>query len=358
MKICLIGSGGIALSTAFDLINSGNEVVFYTSNPNTFDGTISEINEDDEFVGKVDGFTYTDDLSVALNGADYAFVTYPAFMLYDFAEKLDGIISLDTVLCVFPGTGGAEFAFKNLIDKGITLAGLQRVPYIARVKEKGKKVKMSGKKSELFLGTIPTLKCKKICSDFENMFSIPCHPLPNYLSVTFTPSNPILHTSRLYSMFKDNPADYEYDRNFLFYEEWNDESSKMLIACDRELQMICDKLEGIDLSNVVSLCDYYESHTVDEMTKKISGIKAFKGIGSPMVQKSNGKWVIDWNSRYFTADFPYGLAIIHSFAKVLGVDTLNIEEIVCWYANSISNYKGYDISEYGLKNLSSIAEYY
>lgn len=358
MKICLIGSGGIALSTAFDLINTGNEVVFYTSKPNAFNGTISEINEDDEFVGKVDGFTYTDDLAFALNGADYAFVTYPAFMLYDFAEKLDGIISLNTVLCVFPGTGGAEFAFKNLIDKGITLAGLQRVPYIARVKEAGKKVKMSGKKSELFLGAIPTSKCKKICSDFESMFSIPCHPLPNYLSVTFTPSNPILHTSRLYSMFKENPADYEYDRNFLFYEEWNDESSKKLITCDRELQMICNKLKGLDLSNVVSLCDYYESHTVDEMTKKISGIKAFKGIGSPMVQKNNGKWVIDWNSRYFTADFPYGLAIIHSFAKVLGVYTPNIEEIVCWYANNVSNYKGFDISKYGLKNLSSIAEYY
>lgn len=44
MKICLIGSGGIALSTAFDLINTGNEVVFYTSKPNAFNGTISEIN--------------------------------------------------------------------------------------------------------------------------------------------------------------------------------------------------------------------------------------------------------------------------------------------------------------------------
>lgn len=37
MKICLIGSGGIALSTAFD-------------------GTIVEINENDEIVGKVESF--------------------------------------------------------------------------------------------------------------------------------------------------------------------------------------------------------------------------------------------------------------------------------------------------------------
>lgn len=37
------------------------------------------------------------------------------------------------------GTGGAEFAFKNLVDKGITLAGLQRVSYIARVKAAGKR---------------------------------------------------------------------------------------------------------------------------------------------------------------------------------------------------------------------------
>lgn len=148
-------------------------------------------------------------MSLALRGADYAIVTYPAFMFLDFAKKLDGIISPDTVFCVFPGTSGAEFAFKNLMDKGITLAGLQRVPYIARVKEAGQRVKMSGKKSELFLGTIPNSNCKRVCEDFERMFSIPCHTLLNYLSVTFTPSNPILHTTRLYSMFKDKPYDYE-----------------------------------------------------------------------------------------------------------------------------------------------------
>lgn len=358
MKICLIGSGAIALATAFDLINTGNEVVFYTSQPDAFDGTVTEINENDESVGTVEGFTYTNDLSNALSGADYALITYPAFMLYDFAKELDSLISRNTVLCVFPGTGGAEFAFKNLVKKGITLAGLQRVPYIARVKEKGKIVKMSGKKSELFLGSIPTSDCEKICRDFEKMFSVPCHSLPNYLSVTFTPSNPILHTTRLYSMFKDNPANYEYDRNFLFYEEWDDASSQMLIACDRELQMICKKLEGLDLSNVVSLCDYYESHTAKEMTDKISGIKAFRGIGSPMIQNENGRWVIDWNSRYFTADFPFGLSIIYAFAKAIGVKTPNIEKILSWYKSCVSNDREFSISAYGLTDLNSIVEYY
>lgn len=208
------------------------------------------------------------------------------------------------------------------------------------------------------LGTIPNTNGKRICKDFEKMFSIPCHSLPDYLSVTFTSSNPILHTSRLYSTFKYNPAEYEYDRNFMFYEEWNDESSKMLIACDRELQMICNEIKGLDLSNVVSLCDYYESHTVEDMTKKISGIKAFKGIDSPMIQKNNGKWVIDWNSRYFTADFPYGLAIIYSFAKTINIETPNIGTVLSWYTNNTSGFKSIDICDYGLRDLDSIIKYY
>ena len=55
----------------------------------------------------------------------------------------------------------------------------------------------------------------------------------------------------------------------------------MLIACDKELQALCNEIP-LDLSDVESLCDYYESHTAQEMTSKISGIVAFKGLTSPM----------------------------------------------------------------------------
>lgn len=357
MKVCIIGCGGIALSTAFDLVNTNNDVVIYTSKSEYADGFITEINENDETVGTVNGVGFTSDLKFAIENAKYIIITYPAFMLNSIAEKLDGIIDNSSIICVFPGTGGAEFAFNKLIMQGVTLAGLQRVPYIARVKDICKSVKMSGKKTELFLATVPKSRCSEVCDDFEKMFSIPCHSLPNYLSVTFTPSNPILHTTRLYSMFKDNSSDYEYDRNFLFYEEWDEKSAEILIACDKELQDICNTIDGLDLTNVVSLCDYYESHTPVEMKNKLSSIVAFKGIGFPMKQNEKGKWVVDWKSRYFTADFPYGLAIIKAFADILNVNTPNIDRVIEWY-KGVGKEKLFDLNEYSVDGLNDIINLY
>lgn len=68
----------------------------------------------------------------------------------------------------------------------------------------------------------------------------------NYLCVTLTPFNAILHTSRLYSMFRDYRKGLIYNENFLFYEGWDDQASQVLFACDDELQLPCRKLQTVD----------------------------------------------------------------------------------------------------------------
>lgn len=358
MRVCIIGCGAIGLSCAVDLVRTGNDVVIYTTHNFKSDGTILQINTDNGQEYTAGGIEFKSDLSAAVAGCDYAFLTYPAFMFGSIAPELESAMSKKTVLCVFPGTGGVEFAFKNLIEKGITVTGLQRVPYTARVAEYGKVVKTGGKKGKIYLASLHKMKIDSVCSDISSALDISCLPLPNYLSVTFTPSNPILHTSRLYAMFRAYEPDEEFDRNFLFYEEWDDATSEIMLQCDHELQQICKALAPLDLTNVLPLKEYYESQTVSQMTAKISGIASFKGITSPMVKSNNGKWKIDWKSRYFTADFPYGLAIIKSFADVLDTDTPQIDEVLRWYVSSTGDKKLFDITQFGLQNKDDIINYY
>jgi len=45
-----------------------------------------------------------------------------------------------------------------------------------------------------------------------------------------------------------------------------------------------------------------------------------------MTETESG-WVPDWSSRYFTADFSFGLKIIRDIAKMFDVDTPNIEKV-------------------------------
>ena len=125
-----------------------------------------------------------------------------------------------------------------------------------------------------------------------------------------------------------------YNRNMLFYEEWDGMSSELLLSCDDEVQAICRALErelGIDLHQVRPLSEYYESSDAQQMTEKLSGIPAFKGLRSPMKEIAPGRWEPDFEQRYFKADFAYGLKSICDIADTACVEAPNLHEIYDWY---------------------------
>ena len=53
-----------------------------------------------------------------------------------------------------PGNGGFEFAFRDCIERGNVLFGIDRVPAIARLTERGRTVCCSGYKEELFVAAL------------------------------------------------------------------------------------------------------------------------------------------------------------------------------------------------------------
>lgn len=243
--------------------------------------------------------------------------------------------------------------FSEYIQHGAVVLGLQRIPAVYRIIEPGYSVRVSGRRKDgLFLGAIPSKCARKYAPILSELFGMPCMALPNYLNVTLTPSNPILHTSRLYSIFKDYKKGGFYERNFLFYQEWDDLASETLLKCDNELQQLLKRIPELDLSYVKSLKEHYESKTAEEMTDKISHIPSFAGITSPMVEIESGKWIPDWNSRYFIADFPYGLAIIKGLAEIFEADVPMIDKVLRWYSNVTGQeyYEGQNFTGISLKN--------
>lgn len=329
MKITVIGGGNIGTLMAAEMAAKGHEVTIFSSRPDEWTQNIEVFTADDKKILTAAVFCVTSDLTAAVCDAEIIWVTQPAQALQKLGTQLESCVSAGQMIGVVPGSGGVEFAFKGLLDKGCVLFGLQRVHSIARLKEYGRAVYMLGRKKDLQLGSIPAGAAVKISSIVEEIFDMPCIPLPNYLCVTLTPSNPILHTTRLYSMFHDYKVGIRFEKNFLFYEEWTDEASRMLIACDKELQDLC-RVIPMDLKSVKSLRVHYESATAEAMTAKIRGIEAFKGLTSPMKETSEG-WVPDFESRYFVADFSYGLKIIKDVARLFDVETPHIDEVWNWY---------------------------
>ena len=335
-KICVIGGGNIGTYLAVTAKRKGYAVSFIVSDPSRFSSKLSVMENDSDILYSEQIDVITSDFAFAMESVDVVFITYPSFLFEELNKKLLPFIKPGVKLFFLPGTGGCEFQFSECIFKGAQLFGLQRVPGVFRLEEYGKKVKLSGKRDKLFIGSLNAkdeeiLSFNRFVIDF---FEIPCEVLPNYLCITLTPSNPILHTTRLYSMFKDYSEGEFYDRNMLFYEEWTVESSKFLIECDAELQKLCREIEkyGLDLKTVRSLKEHYAVGDEISMTSKIRSISSFKGLTSPMKQTENG-WIPDFSSRYFSADFPYGLKIILDIAKCFSVPAKKIEIIWNWYVS-------------------------
>lgn len=370
MNITIIGAGNIGTLVAGEMVKKGNKVTIYTRDKSRWQEEITVYDKDTETEYKYKPELITENIKEAVENAQIIFITTPSFAIKNIIEKAEKYIKKSTLIGFYPGTGGVEFISKKLLDKGCTIFGTQRVCSVVRLKKYGEYVITSGKRKDMYLATIPYDKAPEVSKIFENLFEIKTHPLPNYLSVALTPSNPILHPSRLYSIYKDYKEGKIYKKIPLFYEEWTDEASKLLISCDEELHNILKKI-NLDTKNVKPLLEHYESTNYKEMTNKIHSIKSFKGITSPCIETEDG-YIPDLNSRYFTADIPYGLVIIKAFALICNVLTPSIDTIIDWY-QKITNKKYIDLNNnklgrdskklslpqlYGIKTIKNIEEYY
>ena len=354
--VAVIGGGNVGTQFAAVSASHGYEVRMLCSRPEAFSDTLEIIDEH----GKVTSGSLSlvsSDIPEVVTGADVIIVTYPAFMLEKLGQQLLPFVHEGQVIIMLPGTGGAEFAFHDLIRKGVVLSGVQRVPSVARLEEYGKRVRCEGLRSEMFLASVPRANTASICEFVAHLFGIRCTPLPNYLCVTLTPSNPILHTTRLRTLFADYKEGVVYGKNPLFYGDWSDDSSRLLLKCDEELQMICRALDKADLTSVKSLKIHYENDTVEGLTAKMRSIESLHNLGSPMV-KVEGGFIPDFNSRYFKADFPYGLAIIKSFADVLHLDVPNIDDTLSWYRCLTGDQTKLTLEEHGINSACDIYDFY
>lgn len=332
MKICVIGGGNIGTLLTAEFSFRGYDTYLYTKNTSQWDDSISVFDRNDNLLFVAHNYVVTSHLEKAVFNADYIWITYPAFMFAELAEQLLPLITKEQIIVCVPGSGGAEFSFSRIIEKGVQFCGLQRVHCITRIKEKGKSVYALGRKESVYLGAFPSNSSLVLSNKISDLLLLPCVPLPNYLCVTLTPSNPILHTSRIYSMFRNYGNDIFYDHNYLFYEEWNNEASEILFSCDDELQSICRFLNSFDLVSVISLKEHYDSYSVEALTKKISSIESFRGITSPMLLTEKG-WIPDFNSRYFKSDFSFGLKVLIEIASMIGCAVPTMKLIWNWYVN-------------------------
>lgn len=262
--------------------------------------------------------------------ADVVLLCLPGFLIKGELEKLKPHLPPKAFVgSVFSSTGFFFEAQKVLSDKQ-PLWGFQRVPFISRVEEYGKSANLLGYKNSHNIAVESVSDKEKVsfASLMQEWFERPVNLLKNYYEASLTNSNPLLHTSRLYTMFGGENEGKVYSRMQLFYEEWTEEAASLYIKMDEEFFRLL-KVLPVTEGYLPTALDYYDSYDAKSLAEKLSSIKGFKGITSPMVKVDNG-WVPDFSSRYFTEDFPYGLKYIWQLAHKEGISCPNIDKVYAW----------------------------
>ena len=296
-------------------------------------------------VTDMDGLCYHGELSCVTNDpskvvpmAHIVLLCLPGFAIKDVLQQIRPYLSASTFVGTVVSSTGFFFMADEVLTSETPLFGFQRVPFIARTIEYGKSARLLGYKSSLSVAIENTSDDKKrdFTSLLEHIFHVPVKLLGSHYEVSLTNSNPLLHTSRIYTMWKDWKPGLRYDRCQRFYADWTIEAAHYYIEMDREFQSMLKLLPVTD-NAIPNVLDYYESHDEKSLRDKLASIPAFKSLMAPMIGNDVDGYEPDFNSRSFNEDFPYGLYSIVKVAHEMNFSTPLIDEVYRWGMDMIAH---------------------
>lgn len=179
-----------------------------------------------------------------------------------------------------------------LAKKNITIFALQNVPFICKIIDYGKSINIIGPKDHLYCASYPPEKVHEAANMVSLLYYIPTLTIPNFLCITLTPSNQIIHPGRVYAIFKDwdgktpsNPATmprlYDLDE-----------------ASANEIQLLDDEIQAIKRAIV----KYYPEINLDLLMPIKERI--IKQYSKQISDKSTLKSVFSTNTGYDVLVFP------------------------------------------------------
>lgn len=331
MKICICGGGNIGhVAAGFIASRQGFEVSVLTRRPDRWASQlIIERPEGGHYSGELS--CVSDDPQEVVRNAALVLLCLPGYSIREVLAQIKDSLGPDTAVGSVVSSTGFFFEAMQVLPESVPLFGLQRVPFIARTIEYGRRAALLGYKDRLNMAVERTCRKEYLRATVERMFNTPVRLMDNLYEVSLSNSNPLLHPARLYDLWKDWTQGVVYQRIPLFYEEWTEEAAQLYIDMDNELQALL-KLLPVSTGSIPSVLDYYESNDASSLACKLRSINAFKGIKAPMREVGEG-FVPDFESRYFTEDFPYGLHYIHMLGHQRGVHIPTIDMIYEWGVN-------------------------
>ena len=242
MRICICGGGNLGHVTAgFFASQDGLQVSLLTTKPERWSQYLEVVD--------IDGKTYKGKLERVsskpkdvIPEADIVLLCLPGFAIRDVLHSIAPYLDNKTWVGTVVSSTGFFFEAMSILPNNQPLFGFQRVPFISRIINYGHVAELKGYKESLSVAIEQTDDKETIRKRLEGLFHTPTKLLDCFYEVSLSNSNPLLHTARLYTMWKDWVPGVSYERNPEFYCDWTIEAAELLIAMDEEFQALLKKI--------------------------------------------------------------------------------------------------------------------
>lgn len=295
----------------------------------------------------------SDDPSLLIPDADYILLCMPVHQYRVCLHRIASYINRDKTVVV--GAMYGQAGFNWMVEEVKKLYSLDNViyfafgllPWVCRIVEYGSKGVVYGGKSVNYAACYPRDCFKQLNEElFENI----CfkwfgkgHTVQsdNFLSLTLSVDNQIIHISRCYGLFKIHGSAWQKKEDVpMFYRDFDDLSAELLEKLDADYSKVRNKImENYPEKDFKYMLDYLalERFSYQSQSKGIKesfvNSQTLASIFTPVVQNADGFWEIDHNHRFFLDDVYYGICVAKWMAEQLDLTTPAIDELLRWVQN-------------------------
>ncbi|AHG18395.2 hypothetical protein Z042_01085 [Chania multitudinisentens RB-25] len=285
----------------------------------------------------------------ACSDADVVIITVPSHARDGVLKRIQPALPRNKPVFVgaIPGFGGFDWLAEDLLGalSNVVLWGMKDVPHIAFDLTLGESVRLGGAKSHLYVALhrreTPAM-AGILLNYLSRLYDSPLMLLEDYLEITLTPGNPIMHGSVIYGLIGPWGQWHHHPFNHVpcWWNDCPELGAYFLARCDAENQALCKAAEAvleIDLSSVQPLqqeiMDAYGDLIANPRTllSVLRTNQAYAGIPLPLIRAENSEgYVFDRRHRVFQEDIAFGLGLLVAIGERLKVPVPCMKEIYLW----------------------------
>jgi opine dehydrogenase len=354
MRIALVGGGSSAHVLAALLGGADHEVSILTRRPRdwapevTLEYQSSGGQMVENFRGKLK--LASDQPAAIIPNAEVVILCMPVAKyraaLHEIAPWIprDRPIHLGTIY----GQGGFNWMVKEIIREykleRISYFAVGLIPWICRTRTYGRTGITYGPKNYNIAAAYPAHEF-----DFLNQSILDdvCyrwfgkgrfHAADNFLSLTLSVDNQIIHPTRLYGLHLRYQGRWARKEQVpLFYRDYDQLSADLLKELDEDYSRVREAIKTrFPQLSFLYMLDYLALERLSYGSSNTNILESFVksetlgAISTPVVPDKENNFVIDSNHRFFTDDIYYGLCVTKWIAQDMGIGVASLDRILNW----------------------------